>query len=183
MRVLSLIFVFCFLSISYAFSQNELMEVELAPTGSMLNEGSYLTRNTGHLRFVNGTGLNGEFQPRISGLADSDTSPGLVLVGTPSLINTSSTGILLRAGEAASITDGNILLVSNFTNPVMSINALGYLGVGTNDAKANVHVADGDVYIEEINAGVIMKDANGVCWRYTPDTSGVLNGVIVVCPN
>lgn len=169
--------------ITLSFTQDEKLEVELQSAGNTINQGMYLTRNAGYLRFINGTTLNGDFQARISGLADSDISPGLALIGTPSLIDTNSTGILLRAGETSSILDGNLLEIANFTTSVLTVNSTGYLGIGTTDAKSNLHVADGDIFIEDMNAGIIMKASDGSCWRYQPDTNGVLNGTSVSCPN
>lgn len=57
------------------------------------------------------------------------------------------------------------------------------LGIGTTDPKEKLHVADGDVYIEDINKGVIMKSPNGQCWRMTVSDAGepVFNSV--ACPN
>jgi len=183
MKELFSIIIAMFLFSNFAFSQNKLLEVDIIPTGDQQYEGIFLNRNSGFLSFVNGTSLAGEFQPRISAQAYSDVSPGLVLVGTPSLINSNSRGILLRGGEFASLSMGNILEVSNFTTSLLTINYNGYLGLGTTNAKAELHLADGDVFIEDINSGVIMKSNNGNCWRYQPDNNGLLIGTAVTCPN
>jgi len=64
----------------------------------------------------------------------------------------------------------------------MRLDQNGNLGIGTTGPDARLHVKNGDVYLEDIGDGIIMKDANGNCWRYTPATNGVLQGVMIVCP-
>lgn len=57
------------------------------------------------------------------------------------------------------------------------------VGVGTETPSTKLHVKDGDVYLETIGSGVIMKDANGVCYRVTVNTSGVLEtNALSACP-
>jgi hypothetical protein len=51
----------------------------------------------------------------------------------------------------------------------MRIASNGYVGIGTAAPAARLQVADGDVYIEDINNGVIMKSPNGNCWRMTDE--------------
>ena len=65
----------------------------------------------------------------------------------------------------------------------MTITTTGEIGIGTEDPKSKLQVTDGDVYIEDINKGVIMKAPNGNCFRYTPDNTGTLISTSVVCPN
>lgn len=57
------------------------------------------------------------------------------------------------------------------------------LGGSFSYPHAKLQVEDGDVYITNINKGVIMKSPNGQCWRYTPDNTGQLVATPVVCPN
>lgn len=59
----------------------------------------------------------------------------------------------------------------------------GNVGIGTITPAAKLQVAEGDVYIEDIGKGVIMKSPNGQCWRYTPDNTGQLTPTAVSCPN
>lgn len=60
----------------------------------------------------------------------------------------------------------------------------GNTGFGTNEAKAKVHVAQGDVYISDINHGIIMKSPDGNCWKGTVDNFGQLNFVLMEqCPD
>ncbi len=65
----------------------------------------------------------------------------------------------------------------------MTIAANGNVGVGTQDPNAKVQVSNGDVYIEDINRGIIMTSPNGQCWRVTVDDSGQLVSTATTCPN
>lgn len=52
-----------------------------------------------------------------------------------------------------------------------------------NDPKAMFQVAEGDIYIETVGYGLIMKNSAGECLRFKPDNNGVLNSSSIVCPN
>ncbi|MEL7123773.1 MAG: hypothetical protein AAFO07_30310 [Bacteroidota bacterium] len=47
-----------------------------------------------------------------------------------------------------------------------------FIGIDTASPKAKLHVAEGDIYIENVGSGVIMKDNNNGCWRLTIDAIG-----------
>ncbi len=158
------------------------IELKLVETGSLFEKGFEITRNSGFLRLINGTALNDDFQPRISGLADSDLSPGLTLVGTPSVTDGSARGVLLRGGEYYPMQKGNVLEVDNYTNTLMAVNVKGDLGVGFDKPQARVHVHDGDIYIDNIEKGIIMKSPDGNCWRGMLDNSGNLTFTEIDCP-
>ena len=57
----------------------------------------------------------------------------------------------------------------------------GSLGIDTKP-KARLHVANGDVFIENINTGVIMKSPNGQCWRMTVSDTGQPVFTGITCP-
>ena len=59
----------------------------------------------------------------------------------------------------------------------------GNVGIGTIDPSAKLQVADGDIYISDIEKGIIMKSPDGTCWRGTLDNSGNLNFITIDCPN
>lgn len=62
-----------------------------------------------------------------------------------------------------------------FYEPAFSINMQqGYVGINTPSPKAQLHITDGDVYIDDSERGVIMKDNLGNCWRVTVDAVGRL---------
>ena len=57
----------------------------------------------------------------------------------------------------------------------------GNVGIGTDDPVAKVQIKDGDIFIEDINRGIVMKSPDGSCWRGTLDNSGALHFVQVNC--
>jgi hypothetical protein len=59
----------------------------------------------------------------------------------------------------------------------------GNIGIGTEEPQAKLQVNDGDIFIEDIDRGIIMKSPDGNCWRGTLDNSGALHFVQVDCNN
>jgi hypothetical protein len=59
----------------------------------------------------------------------------------------------------------------------------GNIGIGSTNPKAKLQIADGDIYISDIEKGIIMKSPNGQCWRGTLDDSGNLNFMMMYCPD
>ncbi len=62
-----------------------------------------------------------------------------------------------------------------------------YIGIGiptyiTPPIKSALHVFTGDVNIEQIGSGIILKSPNGNCWRVTIDNSGNLVRTAIACP-
>lgn len=65
----------------------------------------------------------------------------------------------------------------------MRLDQKGRLGIGSDDPKTKVHVKGGDIYLEDIGSGIIMKDANGNCWKITVSTTGTLQSTqLSTCP-
>jgi len=58
----------------------------------------------------------------------------------------------------------------------------GDVGINTSNPKARLHVAGGDVYVENIGSGVILRSPNGYCWRVTVDNSGNFVRTQIACP-
>ncbi len=57
------------------------------------------------------------------------------------------------------------------------------VGIGTVEPETKLQVTDGDIYLETIGSGVIIKDADGNCYRITVSTAGVLVAEpLSVCP-
>lgn len=68
-------------------------------------------------------------------------------------------------------------------NQRMIINSEGNVGIGTPTPAARLQVAQGDIFIEDIQSGVIMRSPNGNCWRLTLDDNGDWVKNQIPCPN
>lgn len=70
------------------------------------------------------------------------------------------------------------------SEPAINFNGIGKVGIGTTDPKARLQIADGDIFIQDINKGIIMKSPDGSCWRGTMNNSGQLEFVkLTDCEN
>lgn len=58
----------------------------------------------------------------------------------------------------------------------------GSVGIGTENPKAKLEVADGDVYVTDPTKGIILKSPNGTCFRVTIDDSGNFVRSQITCP-
>lgn len=65
----------------------------------------------------------------------------------------------------------------------MRIDQFGNVGIGTLNPKSKLSVADGDVYIQDVDKGVIMKSPDGNCWRMTVQNSGQPKFIKIDCPD
>ncbi|MBN2349951.1 MAG: hypothetical protein JXJ22_14010 [Bacteroidales bacterium] len=81
-------------------------------------------------------------------------------------------------GTIQFITDG----WDNTSYEKMRIDNTGNIGIGTIEPGSKLEVADGDIFISDINKGVIMKSPDGQCWRMTVDNSGSLISTAITCP-
>jgi hypothetical protein len=48
--------------------------------------------------------------------------------------------------------------------------------------KSRLHVFGGDVNVDQIGSGIIMKSPNGNCWRVTIDNAGNFVSTAIACP-
>jgi uncharacterized protein (TIGR02145 family) len=57
------------------------------------------------------------------------------------------------------------------------------VGIGTNKPQSKLQISEGDVYLEQIGKGVIMKSPNGSCWRMQVTDAGTSSFTLITCPD
>ena len=62
-------------------------------------------------------------------------------------------------------------------------NSAGGVGIGTTTPHSILEIADGDVFINNLHRGIIMKSGNSKCFRYQPNENGKLIGKEITCPD
>lgn len=74
--------------------------------------------------------------------------------------------------------------VSSLTSERINFNLFignsGNVGIGTGEPVAKLQVTDGDIYIENINRGIIMKSPDGNCWRGVLNNQGQLEFTLLL---
>ena len=66
--------------------------------------------------------------------------------------------------------------------PYFPTSRAGYIGIGGISPMSRLHVSNGDIYIDNIGSGVIMKSPDGTCWRVTVDNTGAMVTTAITCP-
>ena len=72
----------------------------------------------------------------------------------------------------------------NYYDMKMVLSAEGNLGIGSTNPQAKIQVAGGDIYIEDVDSGIIMKDSAdpSKCYRITI-VNGILTSTLLpICP-
>jgi hypothetical protein len=72
------------------------------------------------------------------------------------------------------------LIIGGLTNNI----GIGMNNIGNNiveQPKSKLHIFNGDVNIDQIGSGIILKSPNGQCWRVTIDNTGNLIRTAITC--
>ncbi len=107
--------------------------------------------------------------------------------------NTSQYGLLVGGPNNLELLPKNfgIVNLTRGTNPaiwpLVVNNANNNIGIGNPDgypkpARSTLHVFSGDVNIENIGNGIIMKSPDGQCWRVTVSNTGAFVSTVITCP-
>lgn len=103
-------------------------------------------------------------------------------------LKTLGDGLIIEATKSDGA-GGDIIFVNGETggsNVEKTVNMLidgnGNIGVGTTTPSSKLHVAEGDIYIENATKGVIMTSPNGNCWRMTVGNDGNPTFSAIDCP-
>lgn len=58
----------------------------------------------------------------------------------------------------------------------------GNIGLGTNTPTAKLQIENGDVYLSDVNSGIIMKSPDLNCWRVQVENDGSFKSTAIACP-
>lgn len=173
------------LSVPYALYSNSSQAANFADTSAIALNAYW--KKSGNKVYYNDGGVGiGTANPLASGLHIKILNATLRMEDTD-----------LQAGDVYGLinnTLGNGVLnfaIYNFTDGLAELSfkgdgdvaiPTGELGIGNTDPRAKLQVTNGDVYIESIGKGVIMKSPNGNCWGMTVDNLGQPVFLSVICP-
>ncbi|NND31335.1 MAG: hypothetical protein HKN76_02005 [Saprospiraceae bacterium] len=176
--------IICILATSMIYGQSSRVEFETdAPSGEErfqldLRNNSNGNASASVFRMFAGTDAN----MVESGIRNFPNSYDAVTgYGGYMTLSNATKGIIFRADQGNS--DMRFLL-GGFPiqdHQKMILTSVGNLGVGANDPAARVQIKGGDVYLEDVGSGVIMKSPDGSCWRLTvtdlgdPDFEKLMN--------
>ncbi len=182
------IFLFASLLNPSLFSQNTYHQLDMigdATNNSPLSRQFINLDNTNDsdyslvaLKLSSGTNANNSFGVLGTAAYSYTHTPGHA--GYTYLFSTNN-GLIFRADNPM----GNIKFVTGgleLINERMRITETGNVGISTSAPASKLQVANGDIYIEDINYGIIMKSPDGNCWRGTLDNSGNLSFSSISCP-
>lgn len=56
------------------------------------------------------------------------------------------------------------------------------VGIGVSSPNAVLQVSGGDVYVDTVGKGILLRSSDGVCWRIKPSTAGAYTSASTTCP-
>ena len=182
-QIFFLLFFFACLS-SYSQSSRVAIETD-APSGDErfqldLRNNSNSNLSASVIRMFTGTNSN----LVESGIRNFPSSYDAVTgyAGYMTLSNDRS-GLIFRADQSNS---NMLFLLGGFPidqHQKMILTSDGNLGVGAFSPTSRVQVKGGDIYLEDIGTGVIMRSPDGSCWRMTVTDVGSADfEKLVSCP-
>lgn len=102
--------------------------------------------------------------------------------------NPSNTQFTLIVGGTTNTAGGvgnfSIFNQNTFTHSLVATKLNNFVGIGMSNGgtpRSRLHVFAGDVNIDQIGSGIIMKSPNGSCWRVTVNNSGALVTTAIPC--
>ncbi len=140
-------------------------------------------------RIANATNVSGQFSPMFVGHHESDARTSMFLIASTSTANdiSNSNPLLIFdarvsnapqylgiSGTGTPLSNRPLFGWNNYGISLLLLSAEGNLGLGTNAPKSKLQIKEGDVYLEDINSGIIMKSPNLTCWRVQIDNNGEL---------
>ncbi|MCR9052888.1 MAG: hypothetical protein ACE362_21700 [Phaeodactylibacter xiamenensis] len=87
-------------------------------------------------------------------------------------------GLIIRSNPELSTIKFKIGVDGNVPTEIASFQKSNYVF----STEGGIRSTSGDIYIEELGKGVIMKSPNGNCWRVTVSNSGGFISTQVTCP-
>lgn len=85
------------------------------------------------------------------------------------------------AGDIVLRSESNsILLGRGSSTSTMSVGSS--VGIGTTAPASKLQVTGGDVYVNSVGSGVILRSPNGSCFRLTVSNAGTLGATSITCP-
>lgn len=85
------------------------------------------------------------------------------------------------AGDIVLRSESNtILLGRGSSNSTMSVGSS--VGIGTTAPASKLQVTGGDVYVNSVGSGVIIRSPNGSCFRLAVSNAGTLSATSITCP-
>ena len=96
--------------------------------------------------------------------------------------NDNNTEMVFGINNSTSSFGANEAFLWYFDNFDFKIGIGGFERLRIKNTTGNIEVKTGDVYVENIGSGVIMKSPNGNCWRMTVSDAGLPVVTSITCP-